>query len=92
MEAFIRYVGDLGVRQGEVLSLPLDLFIKWLILEAAKRDDEPAPEDVVIVIEQPRCLGCQRWMPKCAESRKVPFCEAACLAMYSNRQRAVVRA
>lgn len=84
LEAFIKYVGTLGVRQSEVLGLPLDLFVKWLILEAAKKDNEPEPEGVVIVIEQPRCLGCQRWMPKCAESRRVPFCEARCLALYQK--------
>jgi hypothetical protein len=89
LEAFIKFVGTLGVRQSEVLSLPIDLFIKWLILEAAKRDDEPAPEDVVVIVEQPRCLGCQRWMKKCSESRRVPFCAPACLAMYSNRRSAL---
>lgn len=42
LEAFIREVGKLdGVDQGDVLDLPIEAFINWIILEAAKKDGDP---------------------------------------------------
>lgn len=66
LEEFIAFLGTEGVRQGEVMAIPLELFIKWLIIRACEVDQEEAP--VVLEIPapkpQPRCLGCQRWMRK----------------------------
>lgn len=64
LEEFIKWVGKEGVRRHEVMGLPLELFIKWLIIQACEQDGEepnvqlalPAPR------HQPRCLGCGRWM------------------------------
>lgn len=42
LEAFINEVGALdGVDQGDVLRLPIEAFINWIILQAAKRDGDP---------------------------------------------------
>lgn len=42
LEAFIRDVGKYdGVDQGEILRVPIEAFINWIILEAAKRDGDP---------------------------------------------------
>lgn len=66
LEEFIAFLGTEGVRQGEVMELPLELFIKWLIIRACEVDQEEAP----VVLElpapkpQPRCLGCQKFMRK----------------------------
>jgi hypothetical protein len=79
LEEFIKFLGTHNVRQGEVMGLPMDLFIKWLIIRAAEADNEPT--DVVFQLpapkDQPRCLGCQKYIkngtpaqmhgPKCAE-------------------------
>lgn len=66
LEEFIAFLGTEGVRQGEVMALPLELFIKWLIIRAAEADQEEPP--VVFALPapkpQPRCLGCQRYMHK----------------------------
>lgn len=40
LEAFIKDVGKLGVKQSEVFSLPIELFINWLIIRAAEKDGE----------------------------------------------------
>lgn len=64
MEEFIKWVGSEGVRRREVMTLSIDLFIKWLIIRACEEDQEepnvtlqlPAPKP------QPRCLGCGRWI------------------------------
>lgn len=69
LEEFIQYLGEHKVKQGEVYQLPMDLFIKWLIIRACEEDKEepnailqlPAPKS------QPRCMGCQKFMPKGTE-------------------------
>lgn len=40
LESFIRDVGKLGVKQKDIFSLPIDLFINWLIVKAAEKDDD----------------------------------------------------
>lgn len=71
LEEFIRYVGALGVKQGDVLQLPIDLFIKWLIIEAAKKDGDAPPEGVVVQLPNIRCLKCGRFIRK---DSPIPFC------------------
>lgn len=42
LEAFIKEVGKIdGVDQSEILRLPIEAFINWIILQAAKRDGDP---------------------------------------------------
>jgi hypothetical protein len=68
LEEFIAFLGAEGVRKGEVMGLPVELFIKWLVIRACEQDREepgvvlnlPAPK------LQPRCLGCGRWMARAA--------------------------
>lgn len=84
MEEFIRWLGTEGVRQREVMQLPQELFIKWLILQACEADGEesdiqlqlPAPK------QQPRCLGCQRWM----SMQDVLLHDVRCADFYYKRQ------
>lgn len=79
---FVKYVGSLGVRQTEVLGLPIELFINWLIIEAAERDGDPVGEDVVRVEEhreikrlrKPKCLACGKFIPRAFSARRFPFC------------------
>jgi hypothetical protein len=69
LEEFIGFLGDEKVRQSEVMGLPIELFIKWLVIRACEEDGEepntilelPAPKS------QPRCLGCQRFMRRGTE-------------------------
>lgn len=68
LEEFIKWLGEQGVKQGEVMELPVELFIKWLIIKACEQDEEepnvtlqlPAPK------KQPHCLGCGQFMAKSA--------------------------
>ena len=83
LEEFIRFLGEHKVRQGEVLKLPIDLFVKWLILRACEQDGEepnvtlqlPPPR------QQARCLGCGRW----AKGLTVPFHDSHCAGFYYKR-------
>ena len=80
---FVKYVGGLGVRQSEVLGLPLELFINWLIIEAAERDHDQIPPDVqrlehrsdLKMVVKPRCLKCKRFIPRLHVRHKFPFCD-----------------
>lgn len=42
LETFIKFCGEIGVRQGEMLDLQIRHFIAWLVVEAAKADGESA--------------------------------------------------
>ena len=40
LEDFIKFVGQLGVKQSEVLNVPINAFIHWLVFKAAERDGD----------------------------------------------------
>lgn len=79
---FVEYTRQLGVRQDEVLGLPLELFINWLIIEAAERDQDPVPADVIpvpqhrelLMVVKPKCLACGRFIPRLHHAHRFPFC------------------
>ena len=87
LEEFIRFLGDEGVRQAEVMGLPVELFVKWLIIKACEHDGEepnvtlqlPAPKS------QPRCLGCQRFLPA---GMPIPIHDQRCAGFFFARQEA----
>jgi hypothetical protein len=58
-----------GVRKADIPDLPLQLFVNWLILEAAQRDDDPVPPDVEIRVPETRLLV-GRVLPRC----QLPTC------------------
>ncbi len=64
MEEFIAYCGTFGITKAEMLDLPVSLFISWLVLQAAKADDEPDPPEAKTLIPdlraraEPVCRGC----------------------------------
>jgi len=86
LEGFIAFLGAEGVRQGEVMGMPLDHFIKWLIIKACEADGEEA--DVVLALPAPkrqsRCLGCQRFIPI---SLTPQLHDERCAGFYFQRQR-----
>lgn len=81
VEDFIRYLGSLDVRQRHVMSMPLGLFLKFIIIEAAKADGDPYEdveppllEGVKQVKAQPRCRFCQRYISQARADKGVYFC------------------
>lgn len=94
MEAFIRDMRTFGVRQAELLDLPVQLFINWLILNAARQDGEPAPAGVVAPEEHlaarpskvPRCLECGRFITAHRARLRIPFCDDAHVALFIARR------
>lgn len=80
LEAFIKDLGGLGVKQGEVLDVPINLFINWLILNAADQDGDDTPDDVprlessVKPHKHPKCLCCGKFIKKTLVEHKIHFC------------------
>jgi hypothetical protein len=83
LEEFIKYCGELGLKQDELLNLPINSFIMWLILESAKADQEPTPDDVKLLpslLKQkyPRCIQCNKFISKEKVQRQIQFCKPKC--------------
>jgi len=64
LEEFIAFLGENKVRQGEVMRLPLELFVKWLIIRACEQDHEEPNVTLSLppARRQPRCIACGRFM------------------------------
>lgn len=90
---FIEDAGRLGLRQGEVPTLPLALFVHWLILEAAQADGDPPPPDVVPITQhqllkariRPRCQACKRFVRRELACHNFPYCNEACAERWHKR-------
>lgn len=90
LEEFIAFCGDQMVRKDEFLELPLNLFIKWLVIEAAKADQVDPPADVKLLPDlrraiTPRCTGCGRFLPRYATAKKLFFCAPPCFERHYHR-------
>jgi hypothetical protein len=89
LEEFIAFCGKEGVRRGDMLELPIKLFIGWLALEAAKADREEPP-DVELLgplrrIRTPRCRGCGQHLPVSLLAGKIDFCSPPCFEDHFRR-------
>lgn len=88
---FVEYCGSLNLRRQEVLKLPIELFISWLILEASKKDNEAPPPDVVPIPRligptlKPRCLVCKRFISRISAQKKFEFCSPKHSELYYSQ-------
>lgn len=81
LQAFIKDVGRAGARQADVLSLPLELFINWLILKAAEQDqDKPA------ALIKPRCRWCARFISRARATAGILFCGEAHAVKFMRKE------
>jgi len=46
LENFIEDLGKVGIKQGEVLTIPIEMFINWIIHKAAEQDGDEIPQDI----------------------------------------------
>lgn len=92
---FIEYVGTIpGVRREDVSQLPLQLFVNWLIIEAAERDGDPVPDDVEEPKEtrllkgtvKPQCElpTCRRFIQKAAARSGFRYCNPGHAEQHHN--------
>jgi hypothetical protein len=79
LEDFIKFCGEVGVRQGEMLEIPIKHFVGWLIVKAAEADGEELPALPDLRPKLPRCMTCGRFMAQRRVERKVFYCRSTCL-------------
>ena len=89
LEEFIAFCGDQGVRRGEMLEIPIKLFIAWIALEAARADQEPEP-DIKLLPDLrrralPRCPSCQRFVSAAKRAARIEFCAPRCFERHYAR-------
>lgn len=90
---FIEYVGRLGLRRQEAASLPLSLFVNWLIIEAAEKDRDPIPDGVSLLPQhpdlrkrlRPRCLVCHRFVKRSLALQGFSYCTPEHAIAYARR-------
>lgn len=82
LEAFIDYCGQQGVKKDEMLQLPIQLFIIWLVIEAAKADKEPEPDvkllPAIAKHVTPHCGACGKFIARQKVRAGILFCTTAC--------------
>ena len=82
---FLTDIDKLGIKREEVMKLPLHLFVAWLVIQAAERDNDPIPTDLVPLeqdpslqsIIYPRCLGCGRFISRLHHVNSFEYCSPA---------------
>lgn len=88
LEEFIQFCGTVGIRQGDMLEIPIRSFVQWLVIEAAKADgDEPKALLELPNYSIPRCRSCGRFMSPQLKADRIEFCRAECLETKLNSHR-----
>lgn len=89
LEDFIRDMHKEGVLQSELLQLPVNIFIHWLILQAALKDGDPVddvtPPVKLLPAPKKRCLCCGRFLPKVKLAANLLFCDGSHFDRYQVR-------
>jgi hypothetical protein len=86
MGRFIDYVRQSvpGVKRSDIPEIPIQVFVNWLILEAASQDGDAVPADVepvpksrlLVARVKPQCRlpNCRRFIPRVAASAGFNYC------------------
>lgn len=84
MEEYIKELVPHGVRQDQVLKIPIESFIYWLVHKAAEKDNDPTPKDIprlpsIVGISGgihrlDRCGGCGRFIKRAHAAMQIYFC------------------
>lgn len=94
---FVDYLRTLGIKQHQVLQLPVELFVNWLVIEAAERDQDPIPDGVERIERRPevrrllpgpakpKCLQCGRFIPAVHQQRQFLYCGDAHAQLHLRR-------
>jgi len=79
LEAFIEDLGKANVKQGEVLSVPIEMFINWIIHKSAEQDGDSIPQDIPSLednkYKHPQCKCCGRFIKKSLFAKGLHFCD-----------------
>lgn len=92
LEEFIKFMGKFDIKQGEILSVPIELFINFLIIRSCQEDNDDLPPDVKKIEDHsylkrklPRCGCCGRFIPNRFINKNMYFCSGICFDKSLNR-------
>lgn len=88
LEEFITDLGPLGVRQGEVLNIPVELFINWLICKAAEEDGAKVDDVLMLpgkIDRTDRCKYCGCFVTMVQRRIGALFCDGEHYERYIAR-------
>lgn len=101
LEEFVGFVGEVGgINKDGFLQLPIELFIRWLILRAAEQDGDEAPEDESVLkasLTAPKalpappqpvwrnCKCCGRFVTKRKAEHGLFFCSTEHFERFSDK-------
>jgi len=87
LEEFVDFVASVGgVSKRNFLNIPIELFIRWLVIRAAEADGDDLPEDQTSILNHPallpapiqkqsaKCKCCGRFINKKRASHSIFFC------------------
>jgi len=97
LQEFISFLGTLGVKQGQVFDIPIELFINWLVFKAAVQDEEIPPKDLTPPeihpkllqakekTASPKCLCCGKFIRKDLAIKGFNFCNGVHASRFADR-------
>lgn len=88
LEMFIKDCGKFGAKQNQILDIPIELFINWLIIKSAESDgDEPPviPQLEYNIKATPHCKCCGRFIHKVKDENGIHFCSPDCTLKHQTK-------
>jgi len=98
LEEFVDFVASVGgVSKRSFLDLPIELFIRWLVIRAAEADGDDLPEDQSNLLTHPallpapvkkqvaQCKCCGRFITKKRAIHSIFFCSTEHLDIFSQK-------
>lgn len=94
LEGFIGYCADQGLSKKEFTQLPIELFIYWLVVEAARSDGDPVDDTLPLLesavskvkIVYHRCKCCGKFLSTKYKQKNIDFCSSEHFAIFMERQ------
>jgi hypothetical protein len=84
LEEYIQELAPQGIRQDQVLKIPIIHFIYWLLHKIAEKDNEPVPKDIPRLPRigfdsnglrvYSRCLNCGRFINTAYANARIYYC------------------
>ena len=89
LEAFIGDLGKANIKQGEVLAIPIEMFINWIIHKSAEQDGDDIPQDIPSLedhrYKHPRCKCCGKYIRKDLFAKGLRFCDGSHYQKYLEK-------
>jgi len=81
LEGFIKDMAPIGIRQDQILKVPVEAFINWLIFKAAESDGDVLPSSHY----NHRCIYCKQFLLRKLVVMGVNFCSPDHLDRYLHK-------